>query len=112
VVVRQVDIVNEGEAVIALDSAAGAAIGDEFILNPALFDGVLQGFLALLANRMVIEPGESFMPSRFGRIRLFAPYGRPPASARLVIRHAGVRSISASVTLFAFAGNRCGEASA
>jgi acyl transferase domain-containing protein/NADPH:quinone reductase-like Zn-dependent oxidoreductase/acyl carrier protein/SAM-dependent methyltransferase len=109
-VVRQVGIVNENEATIELYSAAGSGIGDEFILNPALFDGVLQGFLALLANRMVIEPGESFMPSRFGRIRLFAPYGRPPASAKLVIRHAGVRSISASVTLFDVGGNRVGDA--
>jgi acyl transferase domain-containing protein/acyl carrier protein/SAM-dependent methyltransferase len=109
-VVRQVHIVDAGEATIELDSAAGAAIGDEFVLNPALFDGVLQGFLALLANRMKIEPGESFMPSRFGRIRIFAPYGRPPASARLVIRHAGVRSISASVTLFDIDGNRIGDA--
>jgi acyl transferase domain-containing protein/SAM-dependent methyltransferase/acyl carrier protein len=109
-VVRQVDIVDDGEATIALDSAAGAAIGNEFVLNPALFDGVLQGFLALLVNRMKIEPGESFMPSRFGRIRIFAPFGRPPASAKLTIRHAGVRSISASAILFDIDGNRIGDA--
>ncbi|HEX4505853.1 MAG TPA: SDR family NAD(P)-dependent oxidoreductase, partial [Alphaproteobacteria bacterium] len=108
-VVRRVDIVGENEAVIALDAAAGAAIGDEFVLNPALFDGVLQGFLALLAEKVEIAPGESFIPSRFGRVRIFAPYGRAPASAKLTIRHAGVRAISASVSLFDSCGNRIGD---
>jgi acyl transferase domain-containing protein/NADPH:quinone reductase-like Zn-dependent oxidoreductase/SAM-dependent methyltransferase/acyl carrier protein len=109
-VVRQVDIIGDDAAMIALDVAAGAAIGDEFVLNPALFDGVLQGFLALLADRMEIAPGESFMPSRFGRVRIFAPYGRAPASARLTIRHAGVRSISASISLFGSNGEHIGDA--
>jgi len=109
-VVRQVGIVSENEAVVALDTVAGSAIGDEFVLNPALFDGVLQGFLVLLADRMDILPGESFMPSRFGRVRIFAPYGRAPASARLTIRHAGVRAISASVRLFDIDGNTIGDA--
>ena len=108
-VVRQVDIIGENEATIALDAAAGAAIGSEFVLNPALFDGVLQGFLALLAEKVEIAPGESFIPSRFGRVRIFAPYGRAPATARLVIRHAGVRAISASVSLFDGDGNRISD---
>ena len=108
--VRRVGIVDENEATIELDTAVGSAIGDEFILNPALFDGTLQGFFALLVDRMEIEPGESFIPSRFGRIRIFAPYGRAPASAKLVIRHAGVRSITGSVTLFDADGGRIGDA--
>jgi acyl transferase domain-containing protein/NADPH:quinone reductase-like Zn-dependent oxidoreductase/acyl carrier protein/NADP-dependent 3-hydroxy acid dehydrogenase YdfG/SAM-dependent methyltransferase len=108
-VVRQVDIVSGNEAVIALDTAAGVAIGDEFVLNPALFDGVLQGFLALLAEKVEIAPGESFIPSRFGRVRVFAPYGRAPASAKLSIRHAGVRAISASISLFDGNGDRIGD---
>jgi acyl transferase domain-containing protein/NADPH:quinone reductase-like Zn-dependent oxidoreductase/acyl carrier protein len=109
-VVRQVQIVNGDEATIDLDPAAGAALGTEFVLNPALFDGVLQGFLALLADRMEIGPGESFMPSRFGRVRIFAPYGRALTRASLTIRHAGVRAISASVRLFDADGGLIGEA--
>jgi acyl transferase domain-containing protein/NADPH:quinone reductase-like Zn-dependent oxidoreductase/acyl carrier protein/SAM-dependent methyltransferase len=102
--VGRVDVIDDREVVVALDTATGATLGDEFIINPALFDGALQGCFALLGARVDIEAGESFIPSRFGRIRAYAPYFRQPAKASLVIRHAGMRAICATIALLAADG--------
>jgi acyl transferase domain-containing protein/acyl carrier protein len=71
-----------------------------YIVDPALFDGALQGCLALLADRIEPAKGESFIPARFDRVRIFAPFGRQVATARITLGRVGVRSVSASVTLF------------
>jgi acyl transferase domain-containing protein/acyl carrier protein len=106
--VQRVEIIDDHEAVVALAAADSTGAG-EYLIDPALLDGALQGLFALLVNRVEIGPGESFMPARFGRIRLFAPYHRAVASARIAIRRAGVRSVSAALTLFDVDGGRIAD---
>ena len=55
-------------------------------------------------------PG-SFLPWRFGRVRLFAPFGRVPRRAELRLTRIGVRSVSADIALFDGDGNLVAELS-
>lgn len=100
--VESVSIVGDGEAVVAFDRSSRDG---HFILDPALFDGALQGCLALLADRIAPAKGESFIPARFDRVRIFSPYGRCPAMARITLGRIGLRSVSVSVALFDEAGD-------
>jgi acyl transferase domain-containing protein/acyl carrier protein len=72
----------------------------DFLLHPASFDGALQGFLALLANRSPAGRGQGMLPSRIGRARMIAPFGRTPTLARLSVTRIGRRSAAADVDLF------------
>jgi acyl transferase domain-containing protein/NADPH:quinone reductase-like Zn-dependent oxidoreductase/acyl carrier protein/short-subunit dehydrogenase len=96
-VVRRIDTIARGEAVVSLQQRA-APLG-AFMLDPSLLDGALQGLLALLADSGELGPGESFVPSRFGHVRVFPPYARPAATARVRITRIGGRSASAAFTL-------------
>jgi acyl transferase domain-containing protein/NADPH:quinone reductase-like Zn-dependent oxidoreductase/acyl carrier protein len=96
-VVSRVDLAGGGEARVTLTPAKPA--DRALILDPAMLDGALQGLLALLADSVDLNAGESFVPSRFGHVRAFPPYGRAPAAARIGIARAGARSASASITL-------------
>ena len=49
-------------------------------MHPALLDGALQGLLGLFADRRGEMPGVSFLPWRFGRVRLAAPFARMRAA--------------------------------
>src|SRR5207237_1571141 len=71
----------------------------------------LQALLALIADRQGELKGVSFLPWRFGRVRLAAPFGRPPRQARVRVTRLGTRSASANIALFDDAGELVGELS-
>jgi acyl transferase domain-containing protein/NADPH:quinone reductase-like Zn-dependent oxidoreductase/acyl carrier protein len=96
--VRSVSIIGDGEALVTFDPTHES--GADFLVAPTFFDGALQGCLALFADRGGAHPGESFIPSRMGRVRIFPPYGRRPATARIAIRRPGLRSVSATIAIF------------
>ena len=108
--IAAIDITEDGEALVTLVQHAVALRGGDTILDPTLFDGALQACFALLVDRVSLAPGESFIPSRFGRTRVFSPYGRRPVTARVTIKRAGVRSVCAAVSLFDEAGRVVAEA--
>ena len=76
-----------------------AKISSSYLLHPALLDGALQGLFALLGDRQHQMQGVGFLPWRFGRVRLAAPFGRVPRQAKLRLTRIGVRSISADIVL-------------
>ena len=71
-----------------------------YLLHPALLDGALQGLLALLSVGEREAAKECFLPWRFGRVRLAAPFGRRCRRARLELIRVGVKSASANVSLY------------
>jgi phthiocerol/phenolphthiocerol synthesis type-I polyketide synthase C len=75
-----------------------------YLLHPALLDGALQGLLGLLADHRHRLQGITFLPWRFGRVRLSAPFGRVPGRAELRLTRIGVRSVSADIALYDEAG--------
>src|SRR5262249_53750531 len=82
--VTYVDITDGQSAIAHLDPAPiGEDINDAYLIPPALLDGALQGLLGLLADRLGQVQGAGFLPWRFGRVRLPAPYGRVPRRALL-----------------------------
>jgi NADPH:quinone reductase-like Zn-dependent oxidoreductase/NAD(P)-dependent dehydrogenase (short-subunit alcohol dehydrogenase family)/acyl carrier protein/SAM-dependent methyltransferase len=96
------------EARAYLQSAEPARAG--YLLSPALFDGALQGFLGLLSTHKPKHLREPMVPARFGRVRVFAPYGRKPAAAHLKLERAGERSASGAVALIDSEGKLVAEA--
>ena len=72
---------------------------DPYLLHPALLDGALQALFGLLTDRQHQIQGVGFLPWRFGRVRLPAPYGRVPRRALLRLTRTGVRSVSADIVL-------------
>ncbi|HEV7994682.1 MAG TPA: SDR family NAD(P)-dependent oxidoreductase [Stellaceae bacterium] len=91
-------------AVVALDPSPIGEPLDDYLLHPALLDGALQGLLGLLAGHGSEEAGSGFLPWRFGRARLPAPFGRAASRARLRLTRTGVRSASADIALYDAAG--------
>jgi phthiocerol/phenolphthiocerol synthesis type-I polyketide synthase C len=102
--VERVEISAADDAVVHLDPTAIDDAADGYLMHPALLDGALQGLLALLANRHRDMSGVSYLPWRFGRVRLAAPAGRTPCRARLRLTRIGVRSVSADIALYDDAG--------
>ena len=91
--VTRIAVLAPDEAVVALDPAARSTPPlDLYLIHPALLDGALQGLLALIAeNAGRNSRGASFLPWRFGRVRLSALFARVPrarASARDPARRA------------------------
>jgi acyl transferase domain-containing protein/NADPH:quinone reductase-like Zn-dependent oxidoreductase/NAD(P)-dependent dehydrogenase (short-subunit alcohol dehydrogenase family) len=78
-----------------------AELGDGFLLAPNLVDGAFQALLALAPDD---SSGVTMLPWRIGQARAFAPLGRRPASARIRLKHRGVRAIEGEVRLFDAAG--------
>jgi phthiocerol/phenolphthiocerol synthesis type-I polyketide synthase C len=74
-------------------------------------DGALQALLALIADRHADLDGVSFLPWRFGRVRIVSPFERPACRARLRVTRLGTRSASADIALFDAAGEIVGELS-
>jgi acyl transferase domain-containing protein/acyl carrier protein len=107
--VERVALAGANYALVYLDPARVDESPDRYLLHPALLDGALQGLLALLADRRRELPGTAFLPWRFRRIRLLAPFGRVPALARLRLTRIGVRSIAADLALCDAAGEVVAE---
>jgi NADPH:quinone reductase-like Zn-dependent oxidoreductase/acyl carrier protein len=82
-----------------------------YLLHPALLDGALQAFLALLADEKAGSQDVSFLPWRFGRVRIAAPFGREARRARLRVTRIGTRSASADIALLDEAGAMVAELS-
>ncbi|MBV8494954.1 MAG: acyltransferase domain-containing protein, partial [Alphaproteobacteria bacterium] len=102
--VTRVEVFGPDEAVAYLDPAVIGAPGDGYLIHPALLDGALQAFLALLSGRSAEQRDISFLPWRFGRVRAAAPFGRDVRCARLRVTRMGTRSASADMALFDTAG--------
>ncbi|HXC13142.1 MAG TPA: SDR family NAD(P)-dependent oxidoreductase [Stellaceae bacterium] len=107
--VEHVAVFGPDRAVVHLDPAAINESLDTYLLHPALLDGALQGLLALLALGGREPTGTSFLPWRFGRVRLIAPFGRPCRTARLRLTQIGVRSAAADLELYDAAGGVLAE---
>jgi acyl transferase domain-containing protein/NADPH:quinone reductase-like Zn-dependent oxidoreductase/acyl carrier protein len=97
------------EAVVELDAAVLADPPELYLIHPALLDGALQGLLALLAAGRAELHGVSFLPWRFGRVRLAAPFGRLPRRAHLRVTRLGTRSALADIVLYDEAGAAVAE---
>lgn len=97
--VTRIDLFGRDRAVAHLDPSVIDEPLAPYLVHPALIDGALQGLLALLAGGAELD-GSSFLPWRFGRVRLAAPFGRVPRRARLRITRIGARSASADIALY------------
>ena len=95
--IAYVEITAPGAATVHFDPHA--ACRSDYLLDPTFLDGAFQGFIALLAEHEGGNRDTALLPLRFGQLRLRAPYGRRPASARIAIERTGTRSISGSVVL-------------
>ena len=107
--VTHIDLLGDDEALAYLDASPVAEPLDRYLVHPALLDGALQGLLALIANRGDELEGVSFLPWRFGRVRMAAPFGRAPRCARVRVTRLGTRSASAEIALYDAAGDVVGE---
>ena len=97
--VTHVEVADPDNAIAYLDPSPVYEDLDSYLLHPALLDGALQGLFGLLADRQHQMQGVGFLPWRFGRVRLSAPFGRVPRQAQLRLTRIGVRSISADIVL-------------
>jgi phthiocerol/phenolphthiocerol synthesis type-I polyketide synthase C len=102
--VDHVEIAAGDTAIVHLDPAPIDEPLDAYLLHPALLDGAFQGLLGLLAGHRQEAPGIGFLPWRFGRVRLAAPFGRIARRARLRLTRSGARSVSANMVLYDEAG--------
>jgi len=107
--VSRVEVSGSKSALAHLDPAPLADELESYLVHPALLDGALQALLGLVAERQDQLEGVSFLPWRFGRVRLVAPLGRVPGRARLHLTRIGVRSVSADIALFDSAGELVAE---
>ncbi|HEY2538163.1 MAG TPA: SDR family NAD(P)-dependent oxidoreductase, partial [Stellaceae bacterium] len=107
--VERVDVFGPDRAVVHLDPVAIGEPLSEYLLHPALLDGALQGLLALLAKSGHQATEESFLPWRFARVRLAAPFARTIRYARVQLTRIGVKSASADLMLYDDADNPVAE---
>ncbi|HYZ39044.1 MAG TPA: acyltransferase domain-containing protein, partial [Stellaceae bacterium] len=109
--VGRVEITGANTAAADLDPSPVDHEVGTYLLHPALLDGALQVLLGLLAERQHHMQGVCFLPWRFGRVRLLAPFGRLPRRVRLSLTRLGVRSISADIGIYDEAGEPVAELS-
>jgi phthiocerol/phenolphthiocerol synthesis type-I polyketide synthase C len=107
--VCRIDITDPGAAVAHLDPSPLGEDIEFYLLHPALLDGALQALLGLIGDCRDQLQSVSFLPWRFGRVRLLAPFGRIPRRARLRLTRVGVRSVSADIALCEDTGNLVAE---
>jgi acyl transferase domain-containing protein/NADPH:quinone reductase-like Zn-dependent oxidoreductase/NAD(P)-dependent dehydrogenase (short-subunit alcohol dehydrogenase family)/acyl carrier protein/SAM-dependent methyltransferase len=107
--VSRIEIAGSEAAVAHLDAAPLDGDLDPYLLHPGLLDGALQALLGLVADRSTRLEGVSFLPWRFGRVRLLAPFGRVPRRAQLRLTRIGVRSVSTEIALFDIGGDLVAE---
>jgi acyl transferase domain-containing protein/NADPH:quinone reductase-like Zn-dependent oxidoreductase/acyl carrier protein len=75
-----------------------------YLIHPTLLDAAFHGLFALIESRRAGDRSTSFLPTRFGSLRVFKP-GATVASARLDITKGTNRSIEARFTLIDEAGH-------
>jgi phthiocerol/phenolphthiocerol synthesis type-I polyketide synthase C len=90
---------DEASAQVRFSAESLAAASGEDVLSPPLLDGALQGLFGLLDDERRPQDA-ALLPSRIGRLQVFAPLGRAPVEARLTLTRRGRRSASADVGLF------------
>jgi phthiocerol/phenolphthiocerol synthesis type-I polyketide synthase C len=98
--VDHVEVFANDAAIVHFDPAPIGEPLDAYLLHPVLLDGALQGLLGLLEGHRRELSGTGFLPWRFGRVRLVAPFGRVARQARLRLTRSGVRSASADIVLY------------
>ena len=103
--VNRVDIAGPGRAVAHLDCSPVSDALESYLLYPTLLDGALQGLFGLFADHPRRTADAAFLPWRFGRVRLFAPFARVSRRAKLRLTRTGVRSVSADVVMIDEAGD-------
>lgn len=110
--VSRIEIGDPHTAVAHLDPSCieGDDLGS-YLLHPAMLDGALQALLGLIVDRQPEIQRSTFLPWRFGRVRLLAPFGRLPRSARLRVTRIGIRAVSADIGLYDEAGRVVAELS-
>jgi phthiocerol/phenolphthiocerol synthesis type-I polyketide synthase C len=99
-IVDHVEVVADDAAIVHFGSTPAGDPLDAYLLHPALLDGALQGLLGLVHGHRWEPPGTGFLPWRFGRVRLAAPFGRVARQARLRLTRSGVRSVSADIVVY------------
>jgi acyl transferase domain-containing protein/acyl carrier protein len=109
--VSRVEIGGPHTAVAHLDPSCIEGEFGSYLLHPAILDGALQALLGLVADRQPEIQRSTFLPWRFGRVRLLAPFGRVPRSARLSLTRIGIRAVSADIGLCDEAGEVVAELS-
>jgi acyl transferase domain-containing protein/NADPH:quinone reductase-like Zn-dependent oxidoreductase/NAD(P)-dependent dehydrogenase (short-subunit alcohol dehydrogenase family)/acyl carrier protein len=97
--VDRIELFSREDAVAHLDASGIADSLDPYLLHPALLDGAFQALLALIAGRGDRLDGISFLPWRFGRVRMNAPFDRVPTAARVRLTRTGSRSAAADIAL-------------
>src|SRR6266851_1827578 len=110
--VTHIEIADPRSAIAYLDPSPSEESVDShasYLLHPALLDGALQALFGLLSDRQHQIHGVGFLPWRFGRVRLPAPFGRVPRRALVRLTRTGVRSVSADIILSDEAGDIVAE---
>lgn len=90
-----IEIDGDNRAVISLSSGANSAA---CFLDPCVLDSAMHGLLAVLKRRPPVTD-QSYLPVRFGRVRLFRP-GTAIEYAEVRVRRATVRDVQSEVDLF------------
>ncbi|HEX6442119.1 MAG TPA: SDR family NAD(P)-dependent oxidoreductase, partial [Stellaceae bacterium] len=109
--VERIELVSDREAFAHLDPSAVGEPLESYLIHPALLDGALQGLVALIADHRAELDGISFLPWRFGRVRMTAPFGRAPRGAWVQLKRVGARSAAADIILVDEAGATLAELS-
>jgi len=107
--VKRVEIADSEFAAADLDATPILEDLGSYLVHPALLDGALQGLLGLVDEQLDQTEGAAFLPWRFGRVRLVAPFGRVPQRAQLRLTRIGVRSVSADIALLDGSGELIAE---
>jgi len=97
--VSRIEVSGPHAAVAHFDPSCVEGELSPYLLHPAIIDGSLQALLGLVADRQPEIQRSTFLPWRFGRVRLLAPFGRLPRTARLRLTRLGIRAVSADIEL-------------
>jgi phthiocerol/phenolphthiocerol synthesis type-I polyketide synthase C len=107
--VDRVEITDAHEGVAHLDASPIGDAREGYLLHPALLDGALQGLFGLFVDHRHQRTDVAFLPWRFGRFRLLAPFARVPRRAKLRLTRIGVRSVCADIVMTDEAGGIVAE---
>src|SRR5262249_147846 len=98
--VRRIELLGRGEARAHLDPSVVGGGGEGYLVHPGLLYGALRARRALITGSHTDLAWVSFLPWRFGRVGVAAPFGRGACSAWLRMARVGTKSASADFVLF------------